>query len=120
MKKEEFLQEVGREHYKSLYRFAKSICHDDELASEIVQNALEAAYLNADELRKCSNVKGWLYRAVRYQLMKRIDLTQRPGFENCQEAIEAQADDYDCIRLSEKRKSGKFSVKNKLFRTKRK
>lgn len=118
MRKDVFVQKLSDEYYESLYWYAKEMCPDDELMFQIIREAFEVAYLKADELRKCSDVREWLYKAVRYQLMKHADEMQIPELEKEKMPLAQYEEEYDRERVIEKGKSKRLPGRRKSSKKK--
>lgn len=73
MDKDTFILQLSQEYYVPLYIYAKHICQNDKMAKDIVQDVLRTSYLKANKLKKCPDIKGWLYEAVRDQLMEKVE-----------------------------------------------
>ena len=69
MTNEDFILILSQKYYKQLYLFAKQICPDKNLASDIVQETFMVAYEKADKLKNHKNIQGWLYRTARNRML---------------------------------------------------
>ncbi len=75
MTNEEFIMMLSRKYYKKLYQYARKICDDKNIASDIVQDTFMIAYQKADELQKHENIAGWLYQTARYRMLHLLEET---------------------------------------------
>jgi len=60
------------EHGNYLYRFAMSKLHDEELASDMVQEALLAAWRGKDRFKGESSLRTWLVSILKHKIIDHI------------------------------------------------
>lgn len=58
------LHAVVSEWYDPLYRFAISLCRNEETALDLTQNAFHKLAQKQEEIREASKVKSWLFSVV--------------------------------------------------------
>lgn len=68
MTNEEFVLMLSQKYYRKLYKYAKQICPDKNLAADIVQETLMVAYEKSQELKKHENILGWLYQTEKNRM----------------------------------------------------
>lgn len=61
-----------------LYRYAYWICHDPEIAQDLVQETCLRAWKNLDSLFDDKAVKGWLFTILRRENARRFERKQLP------------------------------------------
>ena len=71
------MQELVREHYEGLYRYAYRLSGSAADAEDLTQEAFCQAQLKFSQLRDSSRVKGWLFSILRNSYLHRVRNTQR-------------------------------------------
>lgn len=61
-----------------LYRFAYWICHDPEIAQDLVQETCLRAWKSLDSLLDDKSAKGWLFTILRRENARRFERKQLP------------------------------------------
>lgn len=89
MTNEEFVLMLSQKYYQRIYKYAKQICPDKNLAADIVQETLMIAYEKADDLKKHENILGWLYQTAKNQMshMLRNSLLHYEEFDALSEIL---------------------------------
>ena len=66
---DEFLEDLYREVFESLWRYAFSYLGDSEMAAEVVQDTFHEAVRKIDTLMNHENPRGWLKKVLKNKLM---------------------------------------------------
>ncbi|WP_354625302.1 sigma-70 family RNA polymerase sigma factor [Psychromonas sp. MME2] len=61
-----------------LYRYAYWICHDPDVAQDLVQETCLRAWKNLDSLQDDKSAKGWLFTILRRENARRFERKQLP------------------------------------------
>ncbi|MCU7959755.1 MAG: sigma-70 family RNA polymerase sigma factor [gamma proteobacterium symbiont of Bathyaustriella thionipta] len=88
-------EELVRRYSSDLFRFAYWLCHDREIAQDVVQEALLRAWKSYAQVKNQAAVKGWLLTIVRRENARRFE---RARLQMCDVSPEVVADkhhDYD-------------------------
>jgi RNA polymerase sigma-70 factor (ECF subfamily) len=91
-KDEGALEEIYAQYGRGLFSYANTITNDPELAADVLQNALLAAWRGADAFRGGSSLRTWLFGITRRQALKSIRRTH-PEFVDADELIGHPAPD---------------------------
>lgn len=88
------------QHWEMLYQAAYSRLQDQELVEELLQELFVDLWTRHDRLAINTSIKAYLFTAVKYQVMKKIDsrrLHRSMGLEE----VELPYDQYDVLELDD-------------------
>ena len=63
-------------YHADLYRYAYWLCHNSDLAQDLVQDTFERAWKSLDNLEDVNAAKGWLFTILRRENARRFDKKQ--------------------------------------------
>ena len=63
-------------YHADLYRYAYWLCHNSDLAQDLVQDTFERAWKSLDTLEDVGAVKGWLFTILRRENARRFGKKQ--------------------------------------------
>jgi RNA polymerase sigma-70 factor (ECF subfamily) len=63
-------------YHAALYRYAYWLCHNSDLAQDLVQDTFERAWKSLDNLEDVNAAKGWLFTILRRENARRFDKKQ--------------------------------------------
>lgn len=88
------------EWYKPLYRFALSLCRDEENALDLTQNAFFKLAKHAETIRDLGKVKSWLFSTLHREFVDQYRRTHRFPSQSLESISEPQTTE---SRTAEKR-----------------
>ncbi len=78
-----------------LYRFAYWLCHDKDVADDLVQETMARAWRALDNLRDDKAAKAWLFTTLRRENARRFERIQPKLVDIELDSIADNRDDYD-------------------------
>jgi RNA polymerase sigma-70 factor (family 1) len=89
---EAVFEEIFRQHYAPLCRYAQSILHDADEAEEMVQTVFLTIWERRETLLITTSLKAYLYRAVHNRCLNRLEQQQTQANHRLRAATELYAD----------------------------
>lgn len=93
---EEIVEQVILEQYNQYYRLAYSYVHNENDASDIVQNGAYKALRSCQTLRNPEYAKTWVYRIM---LNEVFSFLRQPQFESYEYLQEEQGNEVDSVEI---------------------
>jgi len=91
-----------KRHHDPLFRFIRSRCGDDALASDVVQDTMLDVWRNAGRFSGRSSVRTWIFAIGRNKLVDRIRRSSQLSFtDDVPEAVDDSPDPSDVIAASQ-------------------
>lgn len=90
-RKHKIFESLVRSYHVDLYRFALYLTHDDQTATDLVQEVYLRAWKNIRQLNNVSAAKSWLFTILSRENARKYQ-KHRPHFLNIDEMKELESD----------------------------